>query len=358
MRRRRLGWIGIDIGARTIKLAQVERVGSRVRLHRGVVVPRAEVAPGEDASTGASHAVPSAEELRAALGMRLGFSGRTAACLLPMHKGDLRCMTIPDANPVERRAMVANELNAIFGSAADEWDFDYWETQLLGNADWQGTENVNVLAVPREWTGQLTDELNGAGLRCEVLDGLPLTLARAVAMVSEPEQVVGAVDWGHTSATFCIVSGGRPLFTRVLRDCGMAHLMEAVEHELVLMPHEARQLFSRYGFPDPNLDEKPLKEIQETIVAVGSAALVNFVEEMTKTLAYLHLHRPHLEPDRILLFGGGGAIRNVAAYLAAKIEMPVQPWHPADEHPDQVVDNSPPQMLASAMALSSLAFAT
>src|SRR5262245_7072187 len=103
MRRRRLGWIGVDPGARAIKIAQVERVGSRVRLHRGVVVPRADIAVAEETGVAAVAPVPSADELLAAMTMRTGFSGRIAACVLPMHKGDLRCLTIPDGSPLERR---------------------------------------------------------------------------------------------------------------------------------------------------------------------------------------------------------------------------------------------------------------
>ena len=153
-----------------------------------------------------------------------------------------------------------------------------------------------MLAVPRTWTNDLTDELVAAGLRCEALDGLPLTLARVVAMVTEPEAVVGALDWGHNSATFCIVSGGRALFTRVLRDAGLSHLTDVVEKELGLLPGESRQLLGGYGFPDPVMDEASLKEVQETIITVGSAALANLTEELKKTIAYLHLHRPQLAP--------------------------------------------------------------
>ena len=127
--------------------------------------------------------------------------------------------------------------------------------------------------------------------------------------------------------------------------------MEAVEKELVLLPDEARQLLARYGFPDPALDETPLKEIQDTIITVGAAALANLMEELNKTLAYLDLHRPQLVPGRVWLFGGGGAIRNVASYLTAKVGKPVQSWRLVDDRPEQLIDNSPPQMLASAMAL-------
>ena len=133
MRRRRLGWIGIDLGARAIKIAQVERVGSRMRLHRGVVVPRADIAVAENTGVAAVAPVPSAEELSAAMTMRTGFSGRVAACVLPMHKADLRCLTIPDGSPMERRSMVANELSGVFGSAGGRVGF-----RLLGNATgWQ-----------------------------------------------------------------------------------------------------------------------------------------------------------------------------------------------------------------------------
>ena len=58
------------------------------------------------------------------------------------------------------------------------------------------------------------------------------------------------------------------------------------------------------------------------------------------------------------LFGGGAAIRNAASFLTDKIGVPMQPWRLLDENSEQSTENCPPPMLASAMALSALAFAT
>ena len=44
----RLGWIGVDVGTHTVKLAQVARDGADVRLHRAAVIQRPSAWNGAD----------------------------------------------------------------------------------------------------------------------------------------------------------------------------------------------------------------------------------------------------------------------------------------------------------------------
>ena len=85
------------------------------------------------------------------------------------------------------------------------------------------------------------------------MDGLPFVLARAVRLANIPNGSgpIGAIDWGFTRATFCVVSDGRPLFTRHLRKCGFGLLTGAVSRMLGLSEDEATELLTGYGMPDP-----------------------------------------------------------------------------------------------------------
>ena len=44
----RLGWIGVDVGTHTVKLAQAVREGAGVRLHRAAVIQRPSSWNGDD----------------------------------------------------------------------------------------------------------------------------------------------------------------------------------------------------------------------------------------------------------------------------------------------------------------------
>ena len=77
---------------------------------------------------------------------------------------------------------------------------------------------------------------------------------------------------------------------------------------------------------------------------------------MNKTLTYPELHRSGLVPVKIWLLGGGATVRNVAALLSARINLPVETWHlPSAEGGTACA--VPAAMLGPAMALSALGLA-
>ena len=140
----RLGWIGVDIGTHTVKLAQAMRTPDGLRLRHAAVIQRPSSWSDED-DLGLNEPDQSSVEICAAL--ECGeFRGRNAACLLPMNVCELRGLNVPQGDDRERRAMIANEL-------ADDWidrsaamEFDFWE---LGGDKRSGSLdgfNVNVLS--------------------------------------------------------------------------------------------------------------------------------------------------------------------------------------------------------------------
>jgi hypothetical protein len=80
---RELGWIGVDVGTHTVKLAQAVRDGAGARLHRAAVIQRPTSWSSEEALA-LEQPMTSYAEIRAAL--ECGeFVGRNAICSLPMN---------------------------------------------------------------------------------------------------------------------------------------------------------------------------------------------------------------------------------------------------------------------------------
>ena len=81
------------------------------------------------------------------------------------------------------------------------------------------------------------------------------------------------------------------------------------------------------------------------------------VDELKKTISYLRRQGSTLMPDRILLFGGGAAVKNSASFLSSRIDIPVSRWQPAWPADDNDHAGSARNVLfGPAMALSALAF--
>lgn len=312
--RRKHGWIGIDFGTKVVKVAQLQRAGEALRWRRAVI-PRSPVGGGLTCT---------GQELRHALEIHGGFQGRVVACTLPISAGELRAIAVPPGSDAERRAMIAQELEA--AATVDEpREFDFWQAAAGGGAEQDG---VQVLSVATARVTELTDSLTAAGLECAVLDCLPCTLARAVALSSAHpvEGPLAAIDWGHDNATLSIVDGGRAQFTRLLRDCGAGALFQEVSRALDLDEAEAIELLTRFGLP--SADEAPLEEqeIREVVVDIVGAHVQRMVEELARTFAFFRLQRQALLPRRACLFGAGATVKNAAAFLAAKLETPCEVW--------------------------------
>ena len=96
----RLGWIGVDVGTHTVKLAQVVRDGTSVRLHSAAVIQRSTTWTGED-SLAQDQPITSHIEISAALDCG-GFTGRNVICALPMNVCQLRSLNIPPGSDQER----------------------------------------------------------------------------------------------------------------------------------------------------------------------------------------------------------------------------------------------------------------
>ncbi len=352
--RRSKGWIGIDFGTRAIKLAQVERVDAQYRLSFARILQRGP--DGEDDPPATALAWWSEACQRGLL--RSGFSGRRAACVLSASETDLRAMNIPAGSEAERRAMIAGELATVYGGQKETRAFDFWETREPEAASPSGLESVNVVSVVEDDAAAVAELLSRAGLYCERLDALPLTLAGAVQLVSPPSPgtVVAALDWGLTSATFCIVCDGLPVFTRQLRDCGYSAMLGAVAEALALSVDDAGQLLSAHGLCDPTPCDGVTEEVQEILAEISSAPLSAMVSQLKKTLAYPELYRSQLLPEKIWLFGGGATVRNASALLSQRIGLPVQAWSLAQIGDGAALSQPPTELLGPAIALSALAW--
>lgn len=342
------GWIGIDLGVQAVKLAQITRAGDDLRLNHASFELDPELLTTPLGRPGiAGRAL--GQRVRALL-EDSDFEGRQIAFALPMPWVDLRSLKIPAVGDHERRAIIENELATVFQDDEPR-EFDFWETRDAGDSAQFQIDNIMVLSARCDTVQGVIDCARAAGLQCEVLDGLPQSLGRAVDLVERGgvTQPVGAIDWGYTGATLCVVRGGEPLFTRYLRDCGFGPLVNAVAAGLGLTQGEAQEVLSRIGLPSAHGGADESADVQEIAAELAISTLQSLLEQLNKTLAYLRVQRPHLLPARFWLLGGGAMIRNADAFLAHRLQTPVKCWRlqPSD-------DGGAEAMYGVAAALSAL----
>ncbi len=353
----RLGWIGVDVGTHTVKLAQAMREGASVRLHRAAVIQRATSWNGDDALA-LEQPISSYPEIRAALECG-GFAGRNAICSLPMNVCQLRGLKVPPGSEQERRTIIAGELAEDWAESRNQMEFDFWETETAQADNGSDAFNVNVLAASRLWVAQLWRDCRQTGLNCWAVDGVPLAIARAVTLVGGGAggRRSLAIDWGYSNTTLCLVGEDRPLYSRRIHDCSFGRVLDAIMEAFDVTLDEAQHLADTEGLTAPDGQTGTDPETQKAVTDAAADCLDELIRQIGRTLHFMDAQRRHLHPAAIWLLGGGASLRNVAPYLAHALGLPVHTWKlAADDAATSCAAGERSALFGGAAALSTAAW--
>ncbi len=342
------GWVGIDLGTRAIKLAQLTQHGTGWRLAARwtlsdstcELLSRNEILGDRFKS-----------RLSSLKSLRRIFTGRACATVLPMSLVDFRSFEVPRGSIDELTSMVAEELAADLNTEPAELAFGCWEAHGDNGLDPELTR-MATLAIPKRLAAKLTTDLLSAGLECHVLNGLPWALARAVELANPAaaDEAELALDLGYTSPLLVLVKDGRPVFSRVLRGVGLQSLMQPLQDELKISPEACQQLLVRFGVPVPG--EAPSVASHRTFQVIANP-LQHLVGEIERTMTYIHQQFRTLTPRRMWLFGGGATVKRLPEYVTHKLRFPCEPWSL-----DRDAKDAEDALYGVAAALSSLAWET
>jgi len=351
-----MGWIGVDIGTHAVKLAQVVRDGGGARIHRAAVIQRPTAWIGDD-SQALGQPETSKLEIRAA--RECGrFSGRSAVTLLPMNVCQLRGLSVPPGDLRERRAMIEDELSPEWEEQRVAMEFDFWELES-GQAE-RGADsfNVNMLAVTRPWISQVASDCRDAGLSCWAVDGVPLAMARAVALAggSAAGRRALAIDWGYSNTTICVVGENRAWYTRRASKCAFGQALEAIAGTLGVTLDQAQHLADAHGLALPAGEDTADQKVQAALGDAISTTVNGLSEQLLRTLQFLEMQRRHLHPTSVWLMGGGASMRNIGPWLSHRLQIPVQVWNLPCEEGIAAADGKSSALFAGAAALSALAW--
>jgi type IV pilus assembly protein PilM len=351
----RFGWIGVDVGTHTVKLAQTVRDGASVRLHRAAVIQRAASWSADD-GLALEQPITSYPEIRAAIECG-DFAGRNAISTLSMNACQLRSLNVPPGTDQERRTIIADELAEDWADLRNPMEFDFWETEPGKTEKGTDSFNVNVLATSRLWISQVWRDCRQSGLDCWAIDGLPLAIARTIGLVGglAGGKRTLVIDWGFSNTTFCIAGDDRPLYSRRIHDCSFGKVIDAITNRLAVSLDEAQHLVETVGIVAGEDHSGTDLETAKAITNAASGTLEDLVRQISRTLQFTEMQRRHLQPTSIWLLGGGASMKNIGPYLSEGLSMPVHIWSlDSLDEPIPCAAGSRAAVFASAAALSSL----
>jgi Tfp pilus assembly PilM family ATPase len=239
LKSQKTGWIGFDLGATSVKVAQVVRTDAGPRIRSAAIVPRA-----ERWVTGAlteDRPRSSADEIRCSASLCDRLQGASAASTLPAAICDVVQMDAPAA----KRGGAVDLLRAIEAEThrpMRDRVVDSWPVSLQPG-------KINVVAAPRAWSDQVSADVAAAGWNCRVIDALPWALARAASLNSgvDAGTPVAALDWGYGKSTITLVHNGAPVHVRSLKDCAFQTILETISQGLRLDQRDAELLLQNHG---------------------------------------------------------------------------------------------------------------
>lgn len=354
VRRRRQGFVGVDLGTQSVKVARLALAGRAKQISEAAVIP---LPPNAALTAESIRTGWLAELLQGVVAQFPGLHRQACACGLSLSVTEVRSLTVPPGSLDERREMIAQEL-AQDRHSPDEVEFDFWDAAPV--APETSAAGVNLVTVSRDLAVEVAEALYQAGLYCETLDGGPFILTRAAALAgfpTDPSQPVAIVDWGRTDALFVVMLRQQPVFTRVLKGCHAASVVDAVSQGLKLAPEECCRILAAYSVFQLS-PEQGDHSVQEHVAELAAPALHQLKSELSKTLAYLKHQRPHWLPAELCLTGGGSAICQIGAKLSQELGIPTSSWSvECQSQAGALLEDSPAGIWAQAAALSDLGWA-
>jgi type IV pilus assembly protein PilM len=345
--RKSYGLVGVDLGSRAIKLAQLERAASGLRLVNARAIIRAPQATEADGD-----AICWWEEALGGERLDKEFFGREAACAASAPSAELQLLTIPDGTRKEQHAMLAGELASQLAAPIEQYAVDFWP--IRGASAATAEENVAAATMSLDDGERISQALRSAGLICKCIEPKPLAVGRAQTLAgTSPTEPVAVLDWGYEQACLSIIDRGQPKFFRNLRDCGFQRWINSLVQALAISPTDAQTLLAAVGVAGPRAADPELAAAREAIENVAVRPLQALLVELQKTLSYIAEHRPRLKTGELRICGGGATIRNVAPRLQQRLNRPVGTWRCEPLMDLGMLEESAP-LFASALALSSL----
>jgi len=311
--RRRFSPIGIDIGARSIKLVQFTGDRSRVLEAARVELPALP-----------EQATPEQQAERITSGISNGlkgrdFRGRDAVCCLSDRQLFLQSLRVAKQTGPQLDRLVAQEAAGRVPFAMDEAELRYVEAADVRQGD-QTLREVIVFAVQRTVLKQALTTLENARLKPVAVDVEPAALVRSYAAQyrRDNDRMARAllVHVGYSRTAAIVAQGDELLFVKYI-DAGGQHFDLAVGRHLKMDLHEAIAVRKHNGDRRADMqDPEVARSVAESIRPVTE----RLVSELAMCIRY-HSVTFRGQPIVRLVLSGGEATQTLVDSLAKQLDI-------------------------------------
>lgn len=303
--------IGLDVGSRWVKAAQLARSGGSWRLAACAAFPR--IMPD---------GAPAADELRqvACILRRQGFVGRDVVICAPAEKIRTGILELPAKAPgLPMEQLARAEFARVQKMDVSAAELSWWELPTSSRAG-KGTVAMAV-ACPHSEAELHVKPFEEAGLEVQAMDAPTSSLARGCLPLLKTERSFGVLELGASCGVLVLVRDGTIVYERRIPEAALARLSATLEQRLGAGREAAEFVIAEVGLSAPTAGTEDRFAEARGLIAVH---LDSAMAEVRRTLAYASHQYADAAVETLLLCGGGASIPGLCEYLSARVETAVR----------------------------------
>ena len=310
LRRKKPSLLGIDISTAAIKLLELSKAGTLLRVESYGVVPLPQDAVVEKTIANAEAIGNTVKAVVAQSGSKLKHVAVAVAASSVISK----VISMPgNLSDDEMEAQIELEADQYIPYALDEVSLDF---EVQGRSD-KNPDMVDVLLVAsrRENVEDRVAAVELAGLKVEIVDIESYALENAFSLIINqlpeggPETTIAIADIGATMTTLNVLHNGRIIYTRE-QGFGGKQLTEEIQRRYGLSYEEAGLAKKHGGLPDNYMTEvlEPFKQA--------------LAQQVGRSLQFFLSSSSHKGVDNLVLAGGCASIAAIDRYVEQSLGIP------------------------------------
>jgi len=305
--------VGLDIGSRSIKAAEIVETKQGLSLKRLGIVDIAHGAIEEGTINDPETVAESIKQLFKSYNIK----ETNVAVSIGGYSVIVKKISVQTMDEEKLQETIHFEAEQYIPFDISDVNLDF---QILGESESNpGQMNVFLVAAKKEMVNDYINLVNLAGLNPCIVDVEAFALQNAIeANYDMQNENTALIDIGASKTSLNILKGNSSLFMRdVSLGCGQINqkIMSLIECSF----EEAEQL--KYG-------DKPDRLTQEDLKGIISSVVTDWCTEIRRALDFFYSTYPEDQIKRIILSGGGANIDEFRELLATEASAEVESINP------------------------------
>lgn len=310
--------VGLDIGATSVRVAEVEYAGKSLAPQASatlsgfaqVPLPRGAVVGGDVLDVGAVGAAIKRAMSAASASTKDVVVGVGSESVI------VREIEVPELPMPQLRSSLPFQVSEMLPMSPNEALLDFYPTSHRTDGSLSLLRGI-LVAAPKSSVSQKLLAVEGAGLRPVAVDLNAFALVRAQMSADYASRVVAFVDIGARTTNVLVAQGGQPRLVRTLSSGGN-DITDAVASALHLDVQEAEDVKIGTGLGDTG--GRPVQGAQEPIMSTTRT----LVDAIRNTFVYYSSNNPGDGIELVVISGGGAHLAGLGQYLASATRLPVR----------------------------------